>query len=233
MIEGVLFDLETVLLRPPSRSEIDLHMEGVRLAYDNLVAGGAELPEFHAVFRLVFGALRAVQMGLAFGNLREIDLAAEAGSLLGKAVPGLSEEELERTLGLWFAPFGSEISYRTQARGVLGDLRGKGLLLHGGMNTPWPRKLVGERLGPGTGGDLLDGFTLSSEVGHRRPNLFFYESALSAMDLSGPEVAYVSGGGQAEVEGAQEAGMVIVGPGEAQRDARLADLPTKLAALRG
>lgn len=207
---GVILDLEGVLLRPPSRPAIDLHMEGVRAAYDRLAGSGADLPPFPHAFRLVFRHLEAARVGLAFGNFREIDLAGRVLALLAQVAPDLDSAEHEAALDLWFEPFRRSWALRPGAEGLLRTLADAGWTAHGALNTPWPRPRAEPALRRILPEELLPGLTLSSDVGHRRPNLHFYAAALRALGLPGDRAAYVCAGGPGEVEAAEEMGMRAV-----------------------
>jgi len=206
--DGVLFDVEDVLLKRPARSDVELHMDGAQRAYAHLETLGCELPPFLHVFRLIFQGIEAARLGLVFGNLREMDIEEQVRGLLARAVPDLGAEETVRTLDAWFEPFHECFEPRPEAAGALARLRDAGLRLHGGLNSPWPRRLVQGALGPL--GEALDGLTISSSVGHRRPNLFFFVSALGAMGLWGPKVAYATAGGHGSLKAAEEIGLKSV-----------------------
>jgi FMN phosphatase YigB (HAD superfamily) len=213
--DGVLFDMEDVLLRPWARSDVELHMDGAQRAYAHLETLGCELPPFLHVFRLIFQGLEAARLGLVFGNLREMDIEEQVKGLLTRAVPDLGAEETARTLDAWFTPFHECFKPRPEAAAVLARLRDNGLHLHGGLNSPWPRRLVEGALGPLA--EALDGLTISSSVGHRRPNLFFFVSALKAMGLHGPKVAYATAGGNGSLKAAEEIGLhsvIVLSPAD-------------------
>ncbi len=211
--KAVFFDLDGLLLAAPAEPDTALHMAGFRLAYEYLRGLGIELPPFQQSFKMVFSRLAAARIGLAFGNLREIDIEKEVSALLASAAPALGAAGAARAIDEWFRPFGAALAFRGSSAAVLARLRGAGLALGAGINSPWPRRLVEGALAASPAAGLLDFVAVSSEIGLRRPNLFFFESALKSMGLRGPETVYVGCSGADGFEAAEEKLMTTVGVG--------------------
>ncbi len=212
-IKGVLFDLEGVLMDSAPADGMSLHMKGVRQAYDFLLGLGVELPDFPRAFGIVHAALSAAKLGLVFGNCREIDIEKEIGGILASVAPGIGKGSVTRAIDLWFEPFAARFAPASGADRTLRELRRAGIRTRGCANTPWPARLVLDVIARGPLAGLLDGITLSSEAGLRRPNLFFFESALESMGLDGTEVAYAGSGEPGSFEAAEEKRMLTIGVG--------------------
>lgn len=209
-MKGVLFDLDWVLLDTPAESDTALHMQGLRFAYGRMAGLGLELPPFQMAFGMAWKRLSEARIGLAFGNLREIDIEKEASALLSKAAPGLGPDGARRAVEDWFSPFAAALSARDGAAAALQRLRGAGLRIGAGINTPWPRRLVETALARTGIAGLFDSLTVSSEIGLRRPNLFFFRAALESMGVPGPLAAYAGGPSGEAFDAAEELLMTTI-----------------------
>ncbi|MGH7666476.1 MAG: HAD family hydrolase [Candidatus Dormibacteria bacterium] len=145
-----------------------------------------------------FKAVHREAMRQLLGAAVDVELSAAVGAALQRAwVAGMKVVEPART--------------------VLAGLRARGLRLGLCSNAPYPPTLMREQLERLEVAQYFDATVFSSEIGWRKPDPRIFRELLSRLGLSAAEVWFVGDEWEADIEGAEAAGMrAILAPGVGQ-----------------
>jgi putative hydrolase of the HAD superfamily len=183
----------------------------------------AILDEYHARWDGAAHAEHSVSRDtyMAWSRQRLVGLAAECG------VPGPERDDLVDAM--------VEADLRTamvvfpEVPSVLAELRRRGLTI--GVCSNWNWDLDDVLLSTGVA-PLIDVAVTSARVGYRKPHRAMYESILSALGVTAPEVIFVGDSWEPDVLGPIDAGMRSVHIDRTQREMAVQLPPLVAGAVR-
>jgi HAD superfamily hydrolase (TIGR01509 family) len=237
VIRGVIFDMGGTLIgfryAPDWRS---FEGRGIAALYHFLVGRGYALQEseFHeAMWDVTSHGWREAVAGR--GNVRLPDVIVEAVARLGVV---LDEETRTQAVKVYTTGVGEDAFLLDGARQVLSELKGRGLRLGLLSNTMWPGQIHSEGMSRLGLIEFFDVLVFSGDVGLWKPNAPAFHYVTDRLGVSPAEAVFVGDHLEADVLGAQNAGLRAVWitasnaeSGDVHPDAiiyRLAELPAAL-----
>jgi HAD superfamily hydrolase (TIGR01549 family) len=237
MIRGVIFDMGGTLIgfhhAPDWRS---FEGRGIAALYGFLVGQGYALQEseFHeAMWDVTSHGWQEAVAG--HGNVRLPDVIVEAVARLGVV---LDEETRTQAVKVYTTGVGEDAFLLDGAHETLRELKGRGLRLGLLSNTMWPGEIHSEGMARLGLIEFFDVLVFSSDVGLWKPNAPAFHYVADWLGVSPTEAAFVGDHLEADVLGAQNAGLravwitaVNAELGDARPDAviyHLAELPAAL-----
>lgn len=241
IVEAIFFDLGDTIadLREGEESYIRRVQQRGERVYDALAGAGATLPQ-----RTQFAATLAAATEAHY----QAALAEERGTTVYEAMRaflpamGLSAtDELVIAAGDAYCQISDALPpLRLGARETLEALHARGLQLGVISNTLQPAHYMNGTLARQSIGQFFDACIYSSEVGRAKPHPDIFHAALEALGAAPERAVHVGDRLDADVRGAQAAGMKAVLIEVANRpergnqvipDARIAELPDLLDVL--
>ena len=233
-IRGILFDLGDTLL-DFGRVDVRAMFEaGGRLAYQYLKDLGQPLPSFEAFHRRQLWAIRwnYLKSRLTRREFNALDLIGRLSISMGH---NLTHQQTLDLAWLWYEPLSRTARMEPGLRGLLGRLRDSGLVLGLVSNTFVPGEVIDRHLGQLGLLEFLPVRVYSCDVRYRKPHRNIFLIALGQAKLAPAETIFVGDSLEADIAGANRAGMISVfkAPGHhrsgtsvkpAHRIARLAEV---------
>lgn len=244
VFRAVLFDLgDTLVDLGEGRGSYEARlMARAGRVYDALAAAGAALPG-RASFCERLAADSEAQYHAALAEQRGVDIfTVMRGFLRGVGLP--ADDGLVEIAGQAYCTGGRAVPspLRPGALELLHALRAQGLRLGAISNTVQPGRYMRPALVERGLAEFFAVQLYSSDVGFAKPHPAIFRTALDALDVAADQAVYVGDRLEADVAGAQRAGMkgvlIEVGHRVEQHpaivpDARIRELPELLDVLPG
>lgn len=238
-ISGILFDLGDTILDFGRIDIRTLFEQGARLSYDYLGELGQAVPSFAKYHRKQNWAVRWSYLKSRFTR-REFNALDTLGRLSLKMGHDLTPQQLMHMAWLWYQPLASCAVIEPDTKGLLERLRQRGLKIGVVSNTFVPGQVLDEHLSREGLLELLPVRVYSCDVRYRKPHRSIFKLALDRLRLDATETLFVGDSLEADIRGANRAGMISVlkDPHDrhlqpsikpAHRIHRLAELPDVLA----
>jgi len=208
-IKGILFDLGETLLDFGKVDVRGLFESGARLAYDYLAKLGQPLPTFAQYHRR---QLWAIRRSVLFSRIirREFNALDIIRRLAGRMGHELTQEQFSDLAWLWYEPLSRCATVEEGLGETLHRLQGEGIILGIISNTFIPSEVLDRHL---EREGLLELFPIrvySCDVRYRKPNRNIFTAALQQASLRADETMFVGDSLEADIQGANRAGLISV-----------------------
>ena len=205
-VTSVLFDYGDTLMRVAVRKD---ELEAARERIARLLRERGLAPSVSAeLIRQVHGVVEAALTEHArSGALEEIDLAATATSAYAQRGVPLDDRTLDDVLRIEQEAWLTGVELDPEALPTLDALRAAGIRVGLCSNAPYRVRSMHDQLAHVGLIPHLDAVTFSGEVGWRKPARRMFAAALEALDAVAAETVMVGDSPEADVAGAQEAGI--------------------------
>ncbi|MCK4601078.1 MAG: HAD family hydrolase [Phycisphaerae bacterium] len=208
-IKGILFDLGETLL---NFGKIDINSvfeHGARLSYDYLSQLEMPLPPFKKYHRRQLWAIRwnYFKSRLTGREFNSLDLIGRMGARMGHK---LTPKQTLQLAWLWYQPLGDYATAEEGTREMLDRFSRAGLKLALVSNTFVPGEILDRHLQKEGLLELLPVRVYSCDVGYRKPNQKIFRIALQQAGLAASDTLFVGDSLEADVRGANRAGMISV-----------------------
>jgi len=208
-IDGILFDLGDTLLEFGQVDVPSLFEAGAKLAYEYLRKLGKKLPPFPKYHRQQLWAVRWNYFKSRLTN-REFNSLDLIGRLSKRMGHGLNHDHVLELAWLWYEPLSRSACVEPGLRTTLETLRDMGMKLGLISNTFIPGQVLDRHLAAAGLLDLLSVRIYSCDVVYRKPHRRIFELALKQANLSASKTIFVGDSPQADITGANRAGMISV-----------------------
>jgi len=240
VIRGVIFDMGGTLVgfhhAPDWRS---FEERGIAALYHFLAGRGHALQESEFHEAMWDATSRGWQEAMAGrGNVRLPDVIETTMARMGVA---LDDETRLQAVRVYTTGVGEDAFLLDGAHEILRELKGHGLRLGLLSNTMWPGQIHSEEMARLGLIGFFDVLTFSGDVGLWKPNASAFHYVAGRLGVSPTEAVFVGDQLEADVLGAQRAGLRVVWiatdgieSGDVRPDAvirRLAELPAALDRL--
>jgi HAD superfamily hydrolase (TIGR01509 family) len=208
-IKGILFDLGDTLIDFGKVDVPTLFEAGAHMAYDYLTKLGKPLPAFANYHRR---QLRAVRWNYFKSRItgREFNALDIMGNLSHKLGHDLSCEQTIDLAWQWYAPLAAMAKVAPCARDLLEDFKRQGLTVGLVSNTFIPGQVLDRHLAQAGLLELLPVRVYSCDCKWRKPSPDIFRLALKLAALAPGETLFVGDSPQADIVGANRAGMISV-----------------------
>jgi len=208
-IRGILFDLGDTLL---DFAPVDIRVmfeAGARLAYEYLQGLGQPVPSFAKFHRKQLWAIRwsYLKSRVTRREFNSLELIGRVGKSMGH---DLTDEQMAHLAWLWYEPLSRCASVEAGLGDLLHAFRDAGLTLGLVSNTFVPAEVLDKHLRQE---GLLEFFPVrvySCEVRYRKPSPEVFRIALERTGLEPSQALFVGDSLQADIDGANRAGLVSV-----------------------
>lgn len=208
-IKGILLDLGDTLLDFGEVDVSSLFEAGARLAYDYLKSLDVPVPSFAKFHRRQLYALRwsYLKSRLTRREFNSLEVIAQLGRRMGH---DLTHEQNIELAWLWYRPLRRCATVERGAREMLVRFGQAGLTLGLVSNTFVPGKILDRHLKEENLLELLPIRVYSCDVRFRKPNPNIFSAALEQAGLDPDETLFVGDSPQADIRGANRAGLISV-----------------------
>ncbi|MHC4983620.1 MAG: HAD family hydrolase [Planctomycetota bacterium] len=208
-IRGILFDLGNTLLDFERVDVRSLFEAGARLSYEHLEKLGCPLPPFAKYHRRQLRAIRwkIIKSRLTRREFNSLDLIVRLVKRMGY---NLRREQALEQAWLWYKPLSEFASKEEGLVELLEGFRGRGLVLGLISNTFIPAEVLDRHLAAEGLLNLLPVRVYSCEVRYRKPHPKIFAAALERGQLQAAETVFVGDSLQADIHGANCAGLISV-----------------------
>lgn len=208
-IKGILFDLGNTVLDFGEVDTLELFEQGGRLAYGFLKDLGQPAPPFKTFYRRQLRAVRWAyfKSRLIGREFNSLDVLRRLSRSMGQS---LNDGQMVELAWLWYQPLSEQASVEPGLGEVLDGLVSGGIRLAVISNTFVPGAVLDRHLQKL---DLLRRFPdriYSCDCGYRKPDERIFRLALERLGLAPEEAMLVGDTLQADVAGANRAGIVSV-----------------------
>jgi HAD superfamily hydrolase (TIGR01509 family) len=208
-IKGILFDLGDTLIDFGKVDVPTLFEAGARMAYDYLTNLQKALPVFVDYHRR---QLRAVRWNYLKSRItrREFNSLDIMGNFSKKLGHELSPKQMIDLAWQWYLPLSRVAKVAPCAHDLLEDFKRQGLTVGLVSNTFIPGQVLDMHLAQAGLLELLPVRVYSCDVKWRKPRPEIFRLALKLANLAPGETLFVGDSPQADVVGANRAGMISV-----------------------
>ncbi len=242
-IKGVFFDFGDTLVDVGQVDRFSLFEAGGQLAYDYLLSLNKPVPSFGRYHRRQLWAVRWHYFKSRLTR-REFNALDVIGKLAASMGHDLTFEQTVELACLWYEPLSQRMTVEDGLAEMLANLRNQGLTLGVISNTFVPSQALDRHLARLGLIELLSVRVYSCDVRFRKPDARIFSIALERADLAADETLFVGDSLEADIGGANSAGMVSVlkDPADRHRHCRikpkhrirkLAELSSIIAAYNG
>jgi len=208
-IKGILFDLgDTVLDFAPVDIRV-MFEAGAKLAYEYLQGLDQPVPSFAKFHRKQLWAIRwsYLKSRITRREFNSLELIGRVGKSMGH---NLNDEQMAHLAWLWYEPLSRCATVETGLLDLLQGFRDDGLTLGLVSNTFVPAEVLDKHLRQE---GLLEFFPVrvySCQVRYRKPSAEVFRIALERTGLEPSQALFVGDSPQADIDGANRAGLVSV-----------------------
>jgi len=239
-IKGIFFDFGDTLLDVGQVDRFSLFEAGSQLAYDYLRSLNKPVPSFGRYHRRQLWAVRWHYFKSRLTR-REFNALDVIGKLAAGMGHDLTFEQTVELACLWYEPLSRSMTVEDGLAEMLVHLRDQGLTLGVISNTFVPSQALDRHLARLGLLVLLPVRVYSCDVRFRKPHANIFSIALERAALAADEALFVGDSLEADIRGANRAGMISVLKDPADRHHRsrikpkhrirkLAELPSIIAA---
>lgn len=218
-IEGILFDLGDTLLDFGVVDVQSMFQQGGRLAYQYLSDLKLPLPSYKRFYRRQLWAIRWSYFKSRFTR-REFNALDVLGRQAADMGHDLTPEQTVQLAWMWYAPLSRQARVEDNARKVLCELRDAGLTIGLVSNTFVPGEVLDRHLQQVNLLDLLPIRVYSCDVAYRKPHPSIFAMALERTGLRAASTLFVGDSPDADILGANRAGLISVLKDPLNRHAR-------------
>jgi len=204
-----LFDLGETLLDFGQVDVGSLFEAGAKLGYEYLQELGQPLPSFGKYHRRQLWAIRwnYFKSRITGREFNALDLIGRLSSRMGH---NLTREQTIHLAWLWYEPLGRRATTEEGLQELLKRFSRSGLVLGVVSNTFVPGEVLDRHLRQENLLELLPVRVYSCDVRYRKPNPHIFSIALQQARLEASETLFVGDSLQADIEGANRAGLLSV-----------------------
>ncbi len=208
-ISGILFDLGDTLLNFGKVDVPGKFEAGAQLAYQYLVDLKQPMPSFAAFHRRQFWAMRWSYFKSRFTR-REFNTLDILGKLCLDMGHELDPGQMLELAWRFYHPLSEQASVEAGAADMLRGFAQSGLKLGLVSNTFIPGQILDRHLAEVGLLELLPVRVYSCDVRHRKPSPEIFQIALDKAGLKAAQTVFVGDSLEADIEGANRAGMISV-----------------------
>lgn len=230
-IDGILFDLGDTLLDFGKLDITGLFEAGAKVTYEYLQQLGQPLPSFSKYHRRQLWAIRWNYFKSRFTR-REFNALELLGRLGGRMGHTLTPSQTLELAWLWYQPLSQCATVEPGVRELLEAFRRQGLTMGLVSNTFVPGEVLDRHLERVGLLDLLPLRVYSSDVGYRKPHPNIFQLALERAHLDAGKTLFIGDSPLADIQGANNAGMISVLKDPTGKNAQAKTKPThRIASL--
>jgi HAD superfamily hydrolase (TIGR01549 family) len=208
-IQGILFDLGDTLLDFGKVDVLGKFEAGANLAYQYLSELRLPLPSFASFYRRQLWAFRWNYFKSRFTR-REFNTLDILGKSCMEMGHDVSHEQMLELAWRFYRPLASQASAEEGTRELLAELAAGGLRLGLVSNTFVPGQTLDRHLAEAKLLDLLPVRVYSCDAIHRKPSPEIFRLALGQAQLEPEQTLFVGDSLEADILGANQAGMISV-----------------------
>jgi putative hydrolase of the HAD superfamily len=208
-IQGILFDLGDTILDFGTVDVLGKFEAGANLAYQYLVELRQPMPSFASFHRRQLWAFRWNYFKSRFTG-REFNTLDILGQLCLRMGHDLSQEQMLELAWRFYQPLARQATVEAGTRELLEELTASGLRLGLVSNTFVPGQTLDRHLAESKLLDLLPVRIYSCDAIHRKPSPEIFQMALRQTQLEPGQTLFVGDSLEADIEGANLAGMISV-----------------------
>lgn len=208
-IEGILFDLGDTLLDFGELDVRALFESGARLAYEYLKSLGQPLPAFSRYHLMQLWSVRWNYFKSRITR-REFNAMDIMGRLSRRMGHRLSDDQLLELAWRWYQPLSNVATVESGLRELLLRFQSRRLVMGLVSNTFVPGEVLDRHLQRENLLDLLPFRVYSCDARYRKPDGRIFAMALERSGLEPGQTLFVGDSIQADIHGANQAGLISV-----------------------